>query len=155
MKRRWLSLKRDIEYLGRLDTSTWLDLGYATIALAYGRLSLLTKNFAGVSSVDAPGQVTPPRIDAHQAKLIDRVAFAIPRVARRVPWRADCLVQALAAQSWLRRRGIATTLVFGARKPTAADFEAHAWLKVGDRIVIGGEVSGYSPFASETADNAR
>ena len=33
-----------------------------------------------------------------QERLVEQVAFAIPRVAKRVPWRADCLVQALAGE---------------------------------------------------------
>ena len=77
---------------------------------------------------------------------MERVAFAIPRVGTRLPWRADCLVQALAAQRWLRRHGVATQLIIGARKPTPTEFEAHAWLKVGERVVTGGDIGGYVPL---------
>jgi len=79
--------------------------------------------------------------------LVERVAFVIPRVAARLPWRADCLVQALAARRWLARHGVTTTLTLGVPRDKPADFEAHAWLTAGDRIVTGGDVSGYVPLA--------
>ena len=77
---------------------------------------------------------------------MDRVAFAIPRVGVRVPWRADCFVQALAAERWLRREGIATDLFLGVRKDPAAGIQFHAWLKHGDRVVTGGDLTGFVPL---------
>ena len=85
-------------------------------------------------------------LDDRQSELVDRVAFVIPRVAARLPWRADCLVQAMAAQRWLGRYGIATTLTLGVPKDKMPTFAAHAWLSAGDRIVTGGDVSGYVPL---------
>jgi len=90
--------------------------------------------------------VSPTTIDPAHAELVERVAFAIPRVAARLPWRADCLVQALAARRWLGRNGVATTLGLGVHKDMPDTFEAHAWLKAGDRIVTGGDISGYVPL---------
>ncbi len=76
--------------------------------------------------------------------LVARIGWLIPRIARRLPWRADCLVQALAAQDWLRAKGIATCIVIGVDKPSEGGFGAHAWLKHGDDIVIGGEIERYA-----------
>ena len=75
--------------------------------------------------------------------LLGRVRMAIGRAARRVPWRSDCLVQALAAQSWLRSRRIPTELSIGVHRATSAKsgFEAHAWLSCGGDVVVGGDVS--------------
>lgn len=85
-------------------------------------------------------------IDVRQSALIKRVAYVIPRLAARVPWRADCLVQAMAAERWLAREGIATRLTLGVPKDKKPDFEAHAWLTVGDVVVTGGDISGYVPL---------
>lgn len=85
-------------------------------------------------------------LDDQQAALVDRVAYVIPRVAARLPWRADCLVQALAAERWLARAGIATMLTLGVPRAKRPEFEAHAWLSAGDRIVTGGDVRGYVPL---------
>ena len=90
--------------------------------------------------------------------IVGRVAFAIPAIALRVPWRSDCMVQAMAAQSWLARYKIPSTMTIGVRKdapsalgPSAlgssalgpSGFGAHAWLAVGDFLVTGGDISGY------------
>lgn len=85
-------------------------------------------------------------LDLRQRRLVERVAFAIPRVAARLPWRADCMVQALAARRWLDRAGIATTISVGVAKDMPASFEAHAWLTVGETVVTGGDVSRYVRF---------
>lgn len=74
---------------------------------------------------------------------IDIVAYVIPGVARRLPWRADCLVQALAAQRWLRARKIGSCISMGVDKPAGGRFGAHAWLMVGDRVVTGGDISSF------------
>ncbi len=44
------------------------------------------------------------------------------------------------------RAGIATRLTLGVPKDKRANFEAHAWLTAGDRVVTGGDVSGYVPL---------
>ncbi len=75
------------------------------------------------------------------------MAFVIPRVAARLPWRADCLVQALAARRWLGGQGVATKLTLGVPREKPTDFEAHAWLSAGTRIVTGGDISGYVPLS--------
>ena len=81
-----------------------------------------------------------------QAELVKRVAIAIPRAASRVPWRSDCLVQALAAERWLAGKGVHTVLCIGARKDEQFRFHAHAWLKAGDTIVTGGDIGAYAPL---------
>ena len=76
-------------------------------------------------------------------RLVERIAYAVPAVALRVPWRSDCMVQAMAAQSWLGRYGIASTMTIGVRKDAPEGFGAHAWLSAGDILVTGGDISAY------------
>lgn len=85
-------------------------------------------------------------LDRRKTALVDRVTYVIPRVAARLPWRADCLVQALAAERWLASAGIATRLTIGVPRVKRPDFEAHAWLTAGDKVVTGGDISGYVPL---------
>ncbi|WP_295634738.1 lasso peptide biosynthesis B2 protein [Novosphingobium sp.] len=94
---------------------------------------------AAGSIVPADGQLN----SKIAARIVERVAFAIPAIALRVPWRADCMVQAIAAQNWLGRYNIPSTMTIGVRKDAAAGFGAHAWLAVGDVLVTGGDISGY------------
>jgi hypothetical protein len=77
-----------------------------------------------------------------------RVAFAIPRVAARLPWRADCFIQAMAAQHWLRSKGITSELTIGTRKDSHGTFQAHAWLTCNDKIITGGDIRGYVPLVT-------
>ena len=88
--------------------------------------------------------------DGGSAHLVERVAYAIPRVAARLPWRADCLVQAMAARRWLSAHGIASTIHYGVPRHKAERFEAHAWLTAGDRLVTGGDISGFVPLERQT-----
>jgi len=112
----------------------------ALFELGLARLRLDSRSArATVALRPTPDQELTP----DQSALVERVAFTIPRVAVRLPWRADCLVQALAAKRWLQRHDVATTLTFGVPRDKPADFEAHAWLTAGDRIVTGGDISDY------------
>ena len=141
------ALQRDLKRAAGLGLTGWGDLLRAVAELAVARWRLGTQGtrqlLAGAKTDDPPAiSVLSQDGDA----LVNRVAFAIPRVGQRVPWRADCLVQALAAQHWLGRRGVATTLVIGVDKPGPADFAAHAWLMADDRIVTGGQVAQFHPI---------
>lgn len=78
-----------------------------------------------------------------QQSLVNRVAYVVPAMGKRVPWRSDCLVQALAARRWIARAGVTSDLCIGVRKDDAG-FQAHAWLKVGEQIVTGGDVATYA-----------
>ncbi len=75
------------------------------------------------------------------------VARRLQRVAAHMPWRTTCLVQAIAGAIMLRRRGIETIIRFGVNRADGG-LSAHAWLLVGDTIVLGGEIAPeFSPLA--------
>ena len=54
--------------------------------------------------------------------------------------------EAMAAQRWLRARGIASSISIGVRRSEEGEFESHAWLRQGKRIVTGGEIQQFSPI---------
>ena len=66
-----------------------------------------------------------------------RIVWAVRHVSRLVPM-ATCLTQALAAQTMLARSGVASTLTLGVDPERKARFEAHAWLEMEGRAVLGG-----------------
>lgn len=72
------------------------------------------------------------------------VAWFIPRIARRVPWRSDCLVQAIAAQHWLASLAIASEIVIGVRRPADSELAAHAWLQSCGMVITGGDISEFT-----------
>ena len=83
-----------------------------------------------------PTQNGPP-IDTEEARLLRR---AIRGWARRLPWRAECFEQGVAAARFLARHGHPATLHYGARG-AGDDLEAHVWVGSGDVRVIGWENS--------------
>jgi hypothetical protein len=63
------------------------------------------------------------------------VAWAVEATARRVP-EASCLTQALAADVMLRRAGATPQVRIGVAKDRQ-EFEAHAWLELDGRVLVG------------------
>ena len=96
-----------------------------------------------------PGQDRVQARGHRDAALPARVAWAIPRVAARMPWRANCLVQALAARRWLARKGVASDLCIGTRKDRPSGFEAHAWLSVNGLVLIGSDINDFVALCVE------
>ena len=80
---------------------------------------------------------------AEEGAIVPRVARAIPAAAGIVPWRADCLVQALAARNWLAGKGIRGTIVLGVHRDVSG-IEPHAWLRVDETVVTGGRIDRYT-----------
>jgi hypothetical protein len=72
---------------------------------------------------------------------IDRLVWAIDAARRRSWLRAVCIESALALRAMLRRRGVASTLHYGIRNDEAEGLQAHVWLSLGARILIGGETA--------------
>lgn len=123
----------------------------AAIALAAARIALRTITPDQVlrrnAAIGEQAGLAPRAPDATDiARACDEAGFFINRVALRVPWRSDCLVQALAGQQWLAREGIASEIVVGTAKQADGSFLSHAWLRYGTRIVLGGDISIYQPL---------
>lgn len=76
---------------------------------------------------------------ARDEVLIDRVGWIVPRVAKRLPIRSDCLIQAMAGQKLLLAGEIASRIVLAAEKLPPPAFQPHAMLLVGETCVIGGD----------------
>ena len=71
------------------------------------------------------------------------VAWAVKAWARRMPWRTKCIEQGIAAQRLLRSAGIDARLHYGARHGAqGAKLEAHVWVTVAGKPVIGGDEAG-------------
>lgn len=80
--------------------------------------------------------------------LTAKVPWAIVACVRRLPWPAMCFPQGLTAQIMLRRRGLDSTLYFGAAPNTKDGLAAHVWVKLGETDIIGCEAApGYAVLA--------
>lgn len=127
----------------------WPAIVLAVCELAFARIRHQTLDardlpFATVDKTASAGR--DPTLRGEQlARLLARL---IPRVARRMPFRSDCLVQALAAQHWLARKGVSSSLHIGSRRTGKKGFEAHAWLTVGELVVTGWDIENFEQFVA-------
>jgi hypothetical protein len=91
------------------------------------------------------------RVDAAPAPatsdpLVTRIGWAVRAASRRVPG-ASCLTQALAVQLLLARRGMSSELKLGVAIDDEEGFQAHAWVLVEGRALVGGTgVERYTEF---------
>ena len=128
--------------MGRL-----LAMARGALELARARLrhrKLLAREINVLNAEAVENGRDPADAATGDAKLVEQIAYVIPGVARRMPWRADCLVQAMAAQHWLITEGITATIVVGVHQSDSTGFGAHAWLTYGDFVVTGGQTSHYT-----------
>ena len=138
---------RDAGWVTRLSVQAFVAMFRAR--LAFGRLEAIDipKRNAAVAEAEAA--------DAGDELFADRIGFIIVRVSKRLPWRSDCLVQAIAAQEWLARLGMASEIRIGVERPEDGPFAAHAWLVRQDRIITGGNVARYSLLLGEAKPKQR
>jgi hypothetical protein len=80
---------------------------------------------------------SPGRIQRFRCDEIEWISWAVETAGSNRWIRALCLPCAIAAQHMLRRRGIASRLCLGV---TRRDDKllAHAWVEVGEDIIVGG-----------------
>ena len=73
--------------------------------------------------------------DAETAYWLRRALLAW---AKRLPWRTMCFEQGLAAHALLRRRGLASTMHYGAAT-LGDELKAHVWVMSGKTEIVGCE----------------
>lgn len=112
-----------------LEAACVLGLVSASIALLPFRWSLAI----------ASTRPSAPEFLGDRSEAIRNINWAVAVLARAVPWTAVCFQRGLAVHLMLRRRGIASTLYYGARQDERAGLQAHVWVKSGDCPVIGCE----------------
>ena len=98
--------------------------------------------------VTATSSSNPPTV------VPGKIGWAVQAVARRLPGKNACLVQALTAQAMLRRRGYPSDLRIGVagRDPEGA-IKAHAWVEYDGKVIVGeiADLSSYSVLSSPKA----
>ena len=84
--------------------------------------------------LESPRAIT--RLQDFKAK---QIGWAVVTMSYRTFWQSTCLVQAIAVQLMLNRRGIPGTLYLGAVKDKENKLHAHAWVRCGKSILTGAE----------------
>ena len=110
-------------------------LAEAGAAIVAASLAIRVQPFRTLAArLENPGAERPPA-DKETAYWIRRAVLAW---GRRLPWRAKCFEQGLAAAWMLRRRDKAYAVHYGAAK-NDGDLTAHVWVTSGPNPVVGCE----------------
>jgi hypothetical protein len=142
--RRFTSLDRSHRPLVLEAASLMVLVWTGLHLLRFPVLRRILDHYAGLSTTPNAGQP--------HSSVSGEVRWAITRVAARFPSSPTCLVQALAADAMLRRRGLTSELRIGVRVRAGRDrpFEAHAWVECGGAVAIGA-IENLSDFKALTA----
>ena len=105
------------------------------VAILAGSLAVRLVPFRSLAERLARGGRGTATADAETAYWLRRAVLAW---ARRLPWRALCFEQGLAAFALLRRRGFDATLHYGAAT-IEGELQAHVWVTSGETEVVGCE----------------
>jgi transglutaminase superfamily protein len=149
------SFHRRLHRLSQIDNGHRLLLAEAAVSLLVARLALkfvsfpsLARRFGPLVAPTDPRMLKLINAKPDQARIAKGVNWAVTRAAHYVPFRAVCLPQAIAAQSMLRRRGVASLMHFGVAREHGTKLRTHAWLDA-----AGVEVTGY-PVSKRLAEIA-
>ncbi len=121
-------------------------LAKAALWVAAVRLMLWVLPFRSQRSLLARLERPTTRESENDPLLPERIAWAVGSASRYIP-RATCLTQSVAAKILLHRAGYTAELHIGVGKDDNGQFQAHAWVESGDRVLIGGyQLEQYAPL---------
>jgi Transglutaminase-like superfamily len=142
----WQKLRslRAGDFLLLAEASTLVTIvNVALRLLPYRFLERMNQVRVTATSSGTPAPVVPGKI-----------GWAVQAVARRLPGKNACLVQALTAQAMLRRRGFPSDLRIGvAGRDPDGTIKAHAWVEYDGKVIVGeiADLSSYSVLSSPKA----
>lgn len=110
----------------------------AAIAAVIVRLGIAAMRFTALrTTLDRGVRVfarVPPTVTTDDVR---RVGWSVAAVTSRLPFHSTCLVQSLAVDAMLRRRGVPSSLCVGVQPPARGSLAAHAWVEHDGRVVFG------------------
>ena len=126
-----------------LDPERRRSLLQAWFLLGTTRASIFRKSFSDLVADLTLHREVPeqPALDSESLAAARRIGWAVQAAARYTPWRSACLVQVLAAQKMLQKRGIPGAFFLGAAAKENPEqhpgLEAHAWLRCSNEFITG------------------
>lgn len=91
-----------------------------------------------LGQINSESSKNPKNIDW---EYVDRVANSIRNISKVSPFHFKCLIQASVGKYFIAQESMESTLYFGVKKDESQNLKAHAWLRVGTKIVLGGEIA--------------
>ena len=110
----------------------------AAIWLGMSRLAILILPFRWIAPFLGRHMANSGKNEYRDRQTVIFVSRAILDMSCHLPWECKCLAQAISGKMMLRRRQIPSTLYLGVAKKEDGDLNAHAWLRAGDIIILGG-----------------
>jgi len=114
----------------------------AYVTLGKMRVAMLILSFKRLTrELEHRGQVVEMSLlDEKERDTALKIGQAIVRASVYTLWESACLVQSLAAQKMLHKRGIPGVVYLGAAKDdeSEAKMKIHAWTQCGDTVITGG-----------------
>jgi hypothetical protein len=141
--------ERIVTQLARQSSTEWSDLLEAQRALVVAQLLVWTRpvgRFVENVQHSAPGIQEPIARHSITWREALRTAQAVRRVADHGLLRPKCLVRAVALSRMLEQRGISGSRVRIGVRRIDGEFEAHAWVELGQRV-LGDDERHVSSFA--------
>lgn len=89
------------------------------------------------------GEESGYELGSERMKYAKKIRIVVNGVCNKTLWDSKCLVKALTARRFLKRKKISSTLYLGCRIENEK-LIAHAWLRTGSLYVSGGNGTGYS-----------
>ena len=128
----------------------WLVIE-AAIFLTAARVGIAAVRFSVLrSALDRVPRVFTPKSSVQPPSGVARPGWAVAAVSRRLPFRATCLIESLAVDAMIRRRGYVSEIRFGVRPPDAGALAAHAWVECEGAVVFG-SLDDYSVLSTRSA----
>jgi hypothetical protein len=137
----WLRLMSKINTFFKLSSDRKSLFIKSLILIIFIRLSLSLFSFSRVQKISEI--FSRSNINQKETITIKDVVWSVQAVSAYVP-RATCLTQAITAQILLSRHNQPSKLKIGVMKDE--EFEAHAWLEIDDKIVLGETENKYIPI---------
>lgn len=89
------------------------------------------------------GKESPEDENMEVYRYAKRIGRVVEHVCGKTLWESKCLVRALTAQHFLKKKKIPSTLYLGCAV-NEGKMVAHAWLRCGKMYITGGNGSGYA-----------
>lgn len=91
-----------------------------------------------LGQINSESSKNPKQVDW---QYVERISKSVRNVSKVSPFQFKCLVQATVGKYFIAQKRIESTIYFGVKKDESQNLKAHAWLRVGPKIVLGGEVA--------------
>ena len=137
----WLRLMSKINSFFKLSSVRKSLLVKSIILIIFIRLSLLLFSFSNVKKISK--KFSKPKKYQKNRITIEDILWSVRVASIYIP-KSTCLIQAITAQILLSRYNYLSKLKIGVMK--GHEFEAHAWVEINDRIVLGESEEKYIPI---------